>query len=367
MASVLAAEPPAPAASEAGEPRSIEARLRDLEYPELRTRSAEEIEVYNALMSSSEATYKVVEAKHLAGHRGGSAFECARARQRAESAKGELAWAEGRVAEAYAHTCRALEFAEIEVKAAQAAYDYATVTLDTLLDAQAARAESHLRRIRAEKVAKVAGVDLTEVKRRQGEPRVAAGPEPRNARTIEARLRDLEYPELRKRSAEEIEVYKTLVQAREAVYKVVQAKYLAGHRGGSAFESARAGQQAESAKGKLAWAEGRVAEAYAHTCRAVQFAEKQVAAAQAAYDYGTVTVDTLLDAQTALAESQLRLLRAEKVAKVAGVDLTGVKRREAERRKAEKRRTQAEPPAQEGFFPPGPSPAIESLLRKPKS
>jgi len=182
------------------------------------------------------------------------------------------------------------------------------------------------------------------------QPSLAAGPEAAETRSIEARLRDLEYPELRRRSAQEIAVYKTLVDATEKTYQHVAELHGQGARGGGTVEFAQAGHRAALAKAGLAWAEGRVADAYVHTRRAVEFADQLVLAVEKAWEAGVITLDLLSDAQVGRAEISLRLIRAEKVAKMAGVDLTPVKRREDQRRK------QAKPAPDDEVLPPSVAP-----------
>ncbi len=160
---------------------------------------------------------------------------------------------------------------------------------------------------------------------------IAAEPTANKTPAIESRLRDLEYPELRKRTTEEIEVFKDLVLITDQTFKRIESLYRLGAKGGQAEMYEQAGLNAELAKAELAWAEGRVEDAYAHTYRAVRFSNRSVKAVAAAYETGTITVDCLFDSQIRWAKTRLQLIRAEKVAKAAGIDLTAVKRREKER------------------------------------
>jgi len=169
-----------------------------------------------------------------------------------------------------------------------------------------------------------------------GQSKIAAEPPADKTPTMESRLRDLEYPELRKRSAEEIEVLKELVSNADQTYKRIEALYRNGSKGGEAEREAQAGLHVELAKAELAWAEGRVGDAYVHTYRAVRNATRCVQAVAAAYDTGALTFDCLSDSQVHLAKAKLQLIRAEKVAKAANIDLTEVKRGEKERSEGEK-------------------------------
>jgi hypothetical protein len=139
---------------------------------------------------------------------------------------------------------------------------------------------------------------------------------------------DMEYPELQKRSAEEIEVFKALAETMEETFKTVESRYNQGSRGGEQEKYDLTGLNAELAKADLAWAEGRVEDAYAHTYRALSFAKKYLRSAAVAYEAGRITMSSLGESQTSWAKTRLQLIRAEKVAKAAGVDLTAVKRRE---------------------------------------
>jgi beta-lactamase regulating signal transducer with metallopeptidase domain len=141
---------------------------------------------------------------------------------------------------------------------------------------------------------------------------------------------DLEYPELRKRSAEEVEVFKALVEQTDHTFKSAELLYYNGAKGGEAVKYEFAGLNTELAKADLAWAERRIEDAYAHTYRAACFAKGYLEAATAAYEMGTITLDSLGDSQVRWAKTRLQLIRAEKVANAAGVDLTAVKRREKE-------------------------------------
>jgi hypothetical protein len=383
-------EPPAPSPSPSPQPGrtqvateaptdkmpTLESRLHDLEYPELRKRRPEELDVYKSLVARSRQYYKQVEAAPSYDAR---AVILARVGLSAELAQAESAWAEGRVEDAYAHTYRATVRGERLVVALEVIYGHGAVDeegqyglLDRLGDAQTCRARAKLQLIRAEKAAKEAGVDLTEIKRREskreptpaerkkppmrmgvpGEPPAPSpSPSPQPGRTqvaaeaptdkmptLESRLRDLEYPELRMRTSEEIQVYKELAESASQHYKPAEALYTQGSKGGSAATLARVGLSVELAQAELAWAEGRVEDAYAHTRRATHHGEQLLKALSAVYergfsaDSGVGDVGTRLsDAEIRWARAKLQLIRAEKVAKEAGVDLTEIKRRESRR------------------------------------
>ena len=147
--------------------------------------------------------------------------------------------------------------------------------------------------------------------------------------TIESRLHDIEYPELRKRSADEVAVVKELASSMDSTFKKTDTLFRDGSKGGEPEYRALSGLYAELANAELAWAEGRVEEAYVHNYRAVGFAKSY-------YDVVTTELETnasfesRCDSQVRLANAKLQLIRAEKVAKAAGVDLTAAKRREAE-------------------------------------
>jgi hypothetical protein len=175
-----------------------------------------------------------------------------------------------------------------------------------------------------------------------GQLQLYAGTTEEEMHALESRIRALEYPELQKRSAEEIAVYKQWASSADQVFQRTDALFKLGAAGGAAVLNAQAELNAELAKIELAWAEGRVEDAYAHSYRAVDCANRYGAAAAAAYETGTITFDWLCDSQIKLAKTKLQLIRTEKVAKAAGVDLSNVKQRESARRP---------PPAKPGIEP----------------
>ena len=166
------------------------------------------------------------------------------------------------------------------------------------------------------------------------ESAMAAEPPADKTPTMESRLRDLEYPELRKRSTEEIEVLKELASSADETFKRVEILFNNGSKGGEAEKKEFAGLHAQLANAELAWAEGRVKDAYAHTFRAVRYADRYVRVVTATYE-SDVPFEYVCDAQVRLAKTKLQLIRAERVAKAANVDLTEVKRSEKERSKGE--------------------------------
>ena len=105
---------------------------------------------------------------------------------------------------------------------------------------------------------------------------------------------------MRKRSASEIEVFKELESNTDQTFKRIEALYRIGAKGGETEKREQAARNAELAKAELAWAEGRVEDAYVHTYRAVRFANRSVTAVAAAYETDTVTLDVLHDSQIRL-------------------------------------------------------------------
>jgi hypothetical protein len=159
------------------------------------------------------------------------------------------------------------------------------------------------------------------------------------SRTIEARLRDLEYPELRKRTPEEIKVLKRLVKSTEEIVRIINVREAAGVGKDSEREISLAARHRELARAELAWAEGRVQEAYRHTFRAVDFARQELNGvdgwngADQDYHASHITVDFFISATLGVTKTELLLIRAEKVARAANVDLSKIKTEEEARRK----------------------------------
>lgn len=140
--------------------------------------------------------------------------------------------------------------------------------------------------------------------------------------SVENRLRDLEFPELRQRDPREIEILEELVGVREETLKRVAAMYKVGQA--SALDLAKADYARHAARAELAYAEHRVHDAVEELVRASESAERWVKAAKAFYEAGAATIDVLLEGQARLAQAKLAVVRAEKVAKAAGVDTSDI-------------------------------------------
>jgi hypothetical protein len=126
----------------------------------------------------------------------------------------------------------------------------------------------------------------------------------------------------------------------------VEVREAASVHGNSNREISLSAKHRELARAKFAWAEGRIQDAYRHSFRAVSFAREELNGGGgwdgAERDYGgsRVTVDFLLSATEGVAKAELLLIRAEKVAREANVDLTKIKtEEEASRNEDERTRT----------------------------
>jgi hypothetical protein len=148
---------------------------------------------------------------------------------------------------------------------------------------------------------------------------VCGGAEPGS---VEERLRDLEYPELRQRDPREVEIFKEFVAAREETFKLVDAFYRSRHA--SAMDHAKAAYGRRAARAELAYAEHRIHNAVEELVLASKSAARWAEATNAAYETGTVTLEMMLEAQGRRAEAKLALVRAEKVARAAGVDISDI-------------------------------------------
>jgi len=178
------------------------------------------------------------------------------------------------------------------------------------------------------------------------------------------RLRDLEYPELRRRDPREIAVLQRRVDARETLYKMVRAMRDQGMRGGQGIDVATAGYHLAVARADLAWARQNVHEAVGRLGEAADFAADMVAMATVLYQQGMDTLPRVLEAQTLLADAELALIRAEKVAAVANVDISDIETDPGKRaRERESRRPEVEllPPGVDVPAPPGLEPLPPGL------
>jgi len=138
------------------------------------------------------------------------------------------------------------------------------------------------------------------------------------------RLRDLEYPELRRRDPREIAVLQRRVDARETLYKMVKTMHDEGVSGGRAIDVVTAGYHLAVARADLAWARQNVREAVARLAEAADFAAEVVEISTTLYEQGMGHLGAVLEAQTLLADAELALLRAEKVAAAANVDISDI-------------------------------------------
>jgi len=169
------------------------------------------------------------------------------------------------------------------------------------------------------------------------------------------RLRDLEYPELRRRDPREIAVLQRRVDARESLYKMVRTMYDQGVRGGRGIDVATAGYHLAIARADLAWARQNVHEAVSRLGEAVDFAADTVRIATGLYEQGIGPMTPVLEAQSLLADAELALLRAEQVAAVARVDISDIEidpLKRAEKRASQEPEVELLPPGRDVPTPP---------------
>jgi hypothetical protein len=109
---------------------------------------------------------------------------------------------------------------------------------------------------------------------------------------------------------EEIEALRALAEARLATWRQVSARFKAGRVGASSGDEARARLGLSLALARLAWEEQQDKVALAHLQQAVRTADRLVEATQAGYEMGVVTLEAVMEAQAARAETTLLFLRA---------------------------------------------------------
>lgn len=158
---------------------------------------------------------------------------------------------------------------------------------------------------------------------------------------VSRRLRDLEYPELRARDPREVEVLQALVIARQTAFKRVKA--LRDVAMGTAAEMDAVSYNLAVARADLAWAKRDVRGAVKRLGEAADITADMVRVLRRAHETGLTqgALPALLDAQTLRANAQLALIRAEKVAAVAKVDIRDI---QTDRRKLSEQTTRG--PAQ---------------------
>ncbi len=116
--------------------------------------------------------------------------------------------------------------------------------------------------------------------------------------------------EASKPSPEELETLRELVEIRLQTWRHVHAAYVAGGRGGSTADEARARTYLYVALARLAWAEQQDKIALKHLREALDSADRMVSAEKAAYEQGMLTLDVLLQSQGVRADLKTMFLRA---------------------------------------------------------
>ena len=138
------------------------------------------------------------------------------------------------------------------------------------------------------------------------------------------RVRQLGYPELRKRDPAELRVLKRQELTAAVLYEEIHRLFYAGAREGSAENWAHAGRVLALAKADLAWARQDVRSAVRWTALVVGFARFEVESVGKALEAGTVTLRRAFSAHVGHTHAQLALLRARKVAAHSKIDVTDI-------------------------------------------
>ncbi len=177
-------------------------------------------------------------------------------------------------------------------------------------------------------------------------------------RKLNQRLHDLEYPELRKRDPREITFLQARVAAQKNIYEQLRAE-MAIH--GDSIDLPPAAYCLAVARAELAWAQQDVHEAVSQLVDAAVRAAEIHVIAEAYYKQGLAegALDRLLEAQDLLAHAEIQVIRAEKVAAFAKVDISDIPTDPAKRV-----RKSLYPPSDESDEPiparqPAPSPPDE--------
>jgi hypothetical protein len=146
------------------------------------------------------------------------------------------------------------------------------------------------------------------------------------------RLHDLEFPELRRRDAEEVGVLRLRVEAAKAQRDRIEAFQKAHVIGGEAILLAGAAYRLAAASAELAWAEGRIRDAVQRTAEASIYAEDQARQYRMIFDSGVQKIGSVIisayevgEGLAARARADAAILRAVAVAKSAKVDVSDVK------------------------------------------
>ena len=147
----------------------------------------------------------------------------------------------------------------------------------------------------------------------------------REVAQLKERVRQLEYPELRKCDADEIRILTQRVETAERIYRKIFGLFLATAQEGSMENLARSGRLLTNSRVKLAWARRDVRGAVRQSALAVGFAQLEQRSADAALGAGMLTLDVALEAQIANTDAQHALLRARKAAALLKVDVTDIR------------------------------------------
>ena len=176
---------------------------------------------------------------------------------------------------------------------------------------------------------------------------------------VSERLHALEYPELRERDPREIPFLQARADAHELAFQSAKAEFDAGC--GDSVGVATASYYLATARAELAWAKQDVHDAVGRLVEAAGYAADMVESTRQRYDQGLqqYTMESVVKAQSLLAYAEIRVIRAEKVAAAAKVDISDI----ATDPKKRVRKNPAMPP---GVRPePNPTPGLQPLPSPP--
>ena len=105
-------------------------------------------------------------------------------------------------------------------------------------------------------------------------------------------------------------------------YRSVAARCRIISGGGGTRRIALAGYNLAAARAELAWAEGDIHGAVRHRAEAVRFAKQQAETTKALYDRRSIALDSLVRVVVFQSQADKLLIRAQRVARAAGVDVT---------------------------------------------
>jgi hypothetical protein len=203
--------------------------------------------------------------------------------------------------------------------------------------------------------------------------RSPAGISAAQAEELSRRLFDLEYPELRRLDPRELRFLRAHVDSAFQTFREIAYRTKTGDRGGGAQEHAQSGHHACDALVDYCWALYAVdrdqplhaANAVNWSRRAVAFAHRNSEAERAKREAKLqgATLNLVLGSQDSLLSLSLKTIRAEEVAAVANVDISGVPTLEELVESSTSRRPPQPPTPGRRPQPPTPGRLIQPQLR----